>query len=128
MSFHVCTGALLRCGFGAAPSPFMATPRPLLVQGRPLAVITDHAPLLNIAPFGVCRAPANPAVVAATAAAFGTPTPAPCIPATPIPWAPGIPTVFVGGIPVLDDRSQLNCLWGGVITVAFAGQTSLQLP
>jgi hypothetical protein len=58
----------------------------VLCEGPPAANIMDHVPMLNILPFGVCSSPANPTVVAATAAALGVLTPMPCIPA---PWAPG---------------------------------------
>ncbi|SEK22608.1 protein of unknown function [Roseateles sp. YR242] len=128
MPLHVCTGATLACTFGAAPSVFNATPRPVLVQQRPLGVVMDHVPLLNILPFGVCTAPANPMVIAATAAALGAPTPAPCLPATPAPWLPGVPSVLVGQLPALDELCSLTCQWGGVIRVVFAGQVIQQIP
>lgn len=128
MPIQLCTGALLTCPFGAAPASFLATPRPVLTCGRPAGVITDHQPLLHILPFGLCSAPANPAVIAATAAALGVPTPAPCVPATATPWLPGAISVLIGGVPALNDTSTLACAWGGVITVAFPGQITHLMP
>jgi len=128
MPYQVCTGALLRCSCGAAPATFQATPRPVLSSRRIAGVIADHTPFLNVPPFGMCNSPANPQVIAATAAALGVPTPAPCQPVLPAPWVPGAPTVFIGGIPALDDSCRLPCAWAGVITVGYAGQASHHIP
>jgi Domain of unknown function (DUF4280) len=90
---------------------------------QPAANIMDHIPMVNIMPFGMCSSPSNPMVAAATAAALGVLTPMPCIPATATPWAPGSPTVMLGNFPALNSTCKLNCLWAGVISVNFAGQT-----
>lgn len=78
--------------------------------------------MLNILPFGMCNAPSNPMVIAATAAALGVPTPAPCVPATATPWLPGKPTILIGGTPALDRDARLMCMWGGMITMPVPGQ------
>ena len=44
------------------------------------------------------------------------------------PWVPGAPTVLLGNMPALDDTSKLMCTWGGVISVAFPGQVTEQIP
>jgi len=123
MPKHVCNGALLKCSMGLAPSTFVVLPiNRELTSNQPAANIMDHIPMLNVMPFGMCRSPSNPVVIAATAAALGTPTPAPCIPATPAPWVPGSPTVLLANMPALNDTSKLNCIWAGIIEVTMPGQ------
>jgi len=107
---------------GLSPSVLTILPhRRVTVDFKPAATVYDMQPLVNIAPFGLCQAPANPAVAAATAAAFGVPTPAPCVPATASPWSPGSPTVTVGGQVLLGTSSSLQCSWGGTITLTGSG-------
>ncbi|HEX7682899.1 MAG TPA: DUF4280 domain-containing protein [Trinickia sp.] len=125
----VVEGAELTCSFGAAPAVLVVLPNArVLVEGRPVATIMDHVPLVNIPTFGLCSAPANPAVAAATAAALGTPTPAPCVPATAAPWLPGVPTVLAGGLPVIDNACVCACTWGGSVTVALPGAVKTMVP
>ena len=129
MPMQVVAGAMLRCSMGAAPSAVAVLPvNRTLTGGPPAANVLDHAPLLNILPFGVCSSLANPQVAAATAAALGVLTPQPCVPATPAPWVPGAPTVLIGGAPALDDGCRLMCLWAGVIQPTSAGQTTVTIP
>jgi hypothetical protein len=128
MPQQVCTGAMMMCTFGVAPSTFNATPRPVLTSNMPAGVITDNVPMMNVPPFGVCTSLANPQVAAATAAAMGVLTPMPCVPVLPAPWVPGAPTVLVGNIPALNNTSKLMCAWAGVISIAFPGQVIHQIP
>jgi len=125
MSMLVCSGAMLKCPFGSAPSTLSVLPANLVQSGAPSANIMDHVPMLNIPPFGMCNSLANPMVAAATAAAMGALTPMPCIPVTCAPWAPGSPTVQIANMPALNDSSTLPCNWGGVIQVSMAGQTTV---
>jgi hypothetical protein len=121
---HVVMGAMLKCSFGAIPTPLKVLPvNRTMIGGTPAATIMDHLPIVNITPFGVCNSIANPVVAAATAAALGALTPMPCVPVTPAPWAPGDPDSFVGDIPALDMGSICNCIWAGVITIVAPGQT-----
>jgi hypothetical protein len=118
----VCTGATLQCSFGTTPATFAASG----VQasaGGPAGVVTDVAPA-NVPPFGMCTSLSNPQVASATAAALGTLTPQPCQPVLS-PWSPGSAQVTIGGVSALDDSSQCNCTWGGVVTVSDAGQTAV---
>ena len=109
------------CTFGVAPATLnVIAPRPL-IEGKPAAVITDIAPMTNVAPFGMCITPSNPVVAAATAAALGVLTPMPCIPVIPAPWTPQAPMTLIGGIPALVAGSTCNCAYGGVITVTLPG-------
>ena len=108
--------AQLMCTFGVAPSVLQVLPANRVTCGSQVAAnIMDHAPNVNIMPFGMCITPSNPQVAAATAAAFGVLTPQPCIPVTAAPWAPGSPTVQIG-------KSKCMCTWGGVISIVFPGQ------
>lgn len=125
MSFPCQTGALCQCTFGMAPSSLMVLPTNRVMMTMPVANIMDSKPLVNILPFGMCMSLANPTVAAATAAALGVLTPMPCIPNTVAPWIPGNPMVLVGSMPIVDNASTLMCLWGGVITVSFAGQVTV---
>ena len=127
MGMQVCAGAMLQCSFGAAPSALVVTPEKCVMTMTPAANIMDHIPMKNIMPFGMCITQSNPAVAAATSAALGVPTPAPCVPATASPWVPGSPTVMIGNQPALNDTSKLMCSYGGVISVVNPGQTSVQI-
>jgi len=109
---------------GAAPASLMVLPKNRVVATMPIANIMDNVPFLNVLPFGMCTSIANPAVAAATAAALGVLTPAPCIPATAAPWTPGVPTVLVGNMPAIDNTCQLMCSFGGAISVVSPGQTA----
>ena len=126
---HVCSGAMLQCTFGLAPSTLVVLPVNRMMTGNmPAANIMDNKPMVNIMPFGACTSIANPAVAAATSAAMGVLTPMPCIPLTPAAWAPGAPTVLLGNMPALDDTSKLMCTWAGVISVVYPGQVMEQIP
>ena len=128
MAIQVCMGAMLQCSFGVAPSSLVVLPTSRTLTTTPAATIMDHAPLVNIMPFGMCSSPANPTVAAATAAALGVLTPMPCVPATAAPWVTGAPTVLIGKMPALNNTSKLMCNWGGVIQVVSPGQTKMMIP
>lgn len=128
MAIQVCMGAMLQCSFGVAPSSLVVLPSNRTLTTTPAATIMDHAPLVNILPFGMCSSPANPVVIAATAAALGVLTPMPCVPATAAPWIVGAPTVLIGNMPALDNNSKLMCNWGGVIQIVNPGQTTVMIP
>ena len=128
MPMHCCTGGMMTCTFGVAPSVFNATPKPVITSNMPAGNILDHVPMMNVMPFGMCTSLANPTVAAATAAALGVLTPMPCIPNTPAPWVPGVPNVLVCNAPALDNTCQLMCMWGGVITFTNPGQMTEMIP
>ncbi|MCC7498187.1 MAG: DUF4280 domain-containing protein [Bryobacterales bacterium] len=129
MPMQVCMGASMRCSFGVAPSSLVVLPTNRVMTSQvPDANIMDHIPMVNIMPFGMCMAPSNPTVAAATTAAAGVLTPMPCIPVTPAPWTPGAPTVMIGNMPALDNTSVLNCIWGGVIQFVTPGEFTVQIP
>ena len=124
----VCSGAVLACTFGAAPSTLTVLPTNRVESGTPSATIMDNQPMVNVAPFAMCMSPSNPQVAAATAAALGVLTPQPCIPVIPAPWTPGAPTVLIGGQPALDNASTCMCMWGGVITITSPGEMTVEIP
>jgi len=129
MPMQVCMGAMMMCTFGVAPSSLVVLPtNKVFTSMVPDANIMDHIPMTNIMPFGMCMSPSNPTVAAATSAALGVLTPMPCIPATPSPWTPGAATDLLGNFPALDNVSELNCIWGGVITFTSPGEMTVQIP
>lgn len=129
MPVQVVNGAKLMCSFGMAPSTLVVLPvRRVNVANQPSATIMDHKPMVNIQPFGSCMSVANPTVASATAAAMGVLTPMPCIPNTPTPWTPGGITVNNTNEVTLDNPSVCNCVYGGVITIAFPGQMQTMVP
>nr|WP_241651563.1 DUF4280 domain-containing protein [Pseudoalteromonas sp. PS5] len=110
-----------------APSTLIVTPENKVIQNTPMANIMDHIPFKNILPFGMCNSLANPAVVAATTAAFGVLTPMPCVPSIPAPWIPSAPTVLLANKPILTDSCKVMCMWAGVISVTSPGQIPVQV-
>ena len=70
MPTQCCMGANMMCTFGMAPSSLVVLPtNRVMTDEMPDANIMDHIPNTNIMPFGMCSAPTNPQVAAATAAA-----------------------------------------------------------
>lgn len=126
MPMQITNGAMMACSFGAAPSALVVLPaNRVLAGGQPAATIMDHVPMMNVLPFGVCTSPSNPLVIAATAAALGVPTPAPCIPATPAPWVPGVPTTAIGSMPAINNSCTLTCIWAGMIQFTAPAQVTV---
>ena len=122
-------GAMMQCSMGMAPSSLVVLPKNLVFTDQvPDANIMDHIPITNIEPFGLCSAPSNPVVIAATAAKLGVFTPMPCIPNTPAPWVTGAPTVLLGNFPTLDNVSKLMCIWAGVIQFTTPGEFTVTVP
>lgn len=129
MPIQVVNGAKLMCTFGMAPSTLVVLPvRRVNVANQPSATIMDHKPMVNIQPFGNCMSVANPTVASATSAAMGVLTPMPCVPNTPAPWTPGGITVNNTNEVTLDNPSICNCVYGGVITISYPGQTQTMVP
>ena len=128
MAQLVCSGASLTCSFGVAPGQLVVLPTSRVAASSiPAATIMDNVPMTNIMPFGMCTTPSNPQVAAATAAAGGVLTPVPCIPVTTAPWTTGSPTVMINGTPGLNNTCQLNCTWGGMISVSSPGQVTVNI-
>ncbi len=122
----VIHGASMRCSQGTSPASLSVLPTQM-TRGveRPAATVMDFAPMVNIAPMGMCQSPANPQVAAATAAAMGALTPQPCIPVVPAPWSPGASAVVVGAFAALTDDSTCMCAWAGTVSISDAGADAL---
>lgn len=127
MASGACSTALLTCSFGVSPVPLTVLPTTGVTATMPLGNITSNTPMACVPSFGMCSAPANPLVIAATAAALGVPTPSACIPATTAPWIPGAPTVLTGNMPTLTSSCKLMCMYGGVITITYPGQITASI-
>lgn len=128
MPIQVVNTATLMCTMGIGPSTFVVTPENRVLSGnQPAANIMDFVPMKNIMPFPLCNAPANPTVIAATAAKAGVATPAACTPVT-MPWTPGATTVLLGNMPALDNTCKCQCAWGGTISVVNPGQATELIP
>jgi len=118
----VVNGAKLKCSEGLAPGTLTVLPtNGSSADQQPAATILDQIPMVNIAPFGMCKTPANPQVAAATSAAAGTLTPVPCLPVIPAPWSPGSAIITIQGIKALSADSKCNCAWTGSIEVTDPG-------
>ena len=113
----------MTCTFGMVPCPLTVNPgRTVFMAGMQRGNIMDFMPMTNISSFGMCSAPTNPAVIAATSAAMGVFTPAPCLPAVTTPWMPGCPTILVQGAPALTNTCRNMCMWLGQISFSTSGQ------
>lgn len=125
MANPVVATSVCTCSFGTAPMVLAVSSQQTVTMGNlPAATIMD----CQCTTFGMCSNPANPAVAAATAAAMGAPTPAPCVPVTPVPWAPGCPTVLVCGKPVVNNSCKLMCAYGGVIQITADPNVTVECP
>ena len=123
MATYVCSSAQMNRSMGSAPAALTVLPiRTIFLAGKPKANISDHQPMVNIAPFGLCRSLANPTVAAATAANLGRLQPMPCVPNTPSPWMGGKMDVIEKGQPALLNTCKLQCLWAGTIELITNGQ------
>lgn len=124
MGKFVTSGAMLQCSMGMAPSTLTVVGMRPMCGNMPMANIMDFAPMLNIAPFGMCRSMANPSVASATAAACGALTPMPCVPVINAPWNPG-GQEKVCMMPALLNNAKCMCMWGGNISVNFPGNAAM---
>ena len=127
MANPVVQTAVCTCPFGVAPAVLTVTSQQTVTVCKLPAATIRTGTMANVPTFGMCSNPANPAVAAATAAALGVPTPAPCVPAT-VSWAPGCPTVTVCGRPLLNNTSKLICAYGGVIQVSLTPAMTVKTP
>ncbi|MFO0586381.1 MAG: DUF4280 domain-containing protein [Polyangiaceae bacterium] len=120
----VVNGASLKCSEGMSPSSLTVLPaNGSSADEKPTATIMDFQPMVNIAPFGMCKTQANPQVASATAAAQGVLTPMPCVPVVTSPWSPGSSVVTINELKALTSDSKCNCTWTGSIEITDPGTT-----
>lgn len=120
---YVCSGAMMKCTMGTSPATLTVLPnRMVFLAGQLMANISDHQPMVNLAPFGLCRSLGFPPTASATAAALGTLTPMPCMHNTPAPWMPGKTDYLIKGQPALLKSCTCQCMWGGTISLINNGQ------
>ncbi|MFO0757229.1 MAG: DUF4280 domain-containing protein [Byssovorax sp.] len=118
----VANGAKLKCDQGLAPGVLTVLPVNMTDGGLvPAATVMDYIPMVNVAPFGMCKTQANPQVAAATSAAAGVLTPMPCIPVLTAPWSPGAKGAEIAGQKALTADSKCTCMWAGQITITDPG-------
>jgi len=124
-SSNVVKGASCSCSEGTGSCSLVVTSNVNTASSNSIATVNDFAPIVNLESFVMCSAKVNPLVIAATAAALGTPTPAPCTPMTASPWEGASELVTSGGNAVLLPSSTLSCSYGGDITIDSPGQTKV---
>ena len=124
MGNFVVNGATIKCSQAIPPGQATLVVPPSLMadsNSQPIATIMDIRPD-NIPTFGMCNTSTNPAVVAATSAASGVHTPAPCLPNVVGPWSPGSSKTTVGPYKALTKDSKCTCAWTGQISIVMEGQ------
>ena len=121
--------ALLTCSMAMAPLPqkvVLFVPKDkILTGGKSMANIMNNKPMMEIPSFKMCKSPSNPLVMAATAAAMGVLTPAPCMPMFVGPWLIGNPKVLIGSMPALNKSHKIMCAYGGCVSVLFSGSSNV---
>ncbi|HJP88758.1 MAG TPA: DUF4280 domain-containing protein [Candidatus Limnocylindrales bacterium] len=126
MGNFVINGALIKCSqaFPPGQTSLVVMPTHMADSGnQPIATTQDIMPA-NIPTFGMCNTEANPAVAAATSAASGVHTPAPCMPNVVGPWMPGSAKTTVGPYKALTKDSTCKCAYTGEISIVQEGQVT----
>lgn len=116
MTKQCSSGGVLRCSFSLTPTILNVLPINQVFTGAPAANIMDYKPFVNIPTFGMCTSPMHPGM----ALSFGAPVP--CVPVVTNPWIPGAINTMIGNMPSLNDGAKCRCEFGGIISIAFAGQ------
>ncbi len=122
----VAMSAMAQCAMGATIQIVVLPVNRVMTSSLPAATAMDQVPFMNLVPAGVCTSMANPAVAAATAAAFGVLTPMPCTPVPAGTWVPGSVRVMFNKKPALNNTCTLMCSYGGSIMITNPGQFRVQ--
>ena len=120
------SGATIACPFATGTSTIVSGSKTNVTTGGGIVLtMTDCQVGTNIVPFPACTNMSNPAVAAATSAALGVLTPSTCAPVIAGTWTSEKTNVNIGGSCVLTQSCQLQCGYGGTITITSPGQTKL---
>ena len=128
----VVSGATLKCDKSETGSsvPYMVPPMNMTKgDGAEAATEMEFVPMAMIPSWGMCSKTnsANPMVASLTAAALGTPTPAPCIPVIVAPWSGASGTVKIKSKAALHKGSTCKCMWTGTISIDDPGTTDIKI-
>ena len=126
MANFITNTAVIKCSQAVPPGKTQLTVLPTHradANGQPIATQMDIMPA-NIISFGMCNSTTNPAVIAATSAASGVHTPAPCLPNVVGPWMPGSAKTTVGPYKALTKDSTCKCVYMGEISIDVEGATT----
>ena len=127
MGLIVVTGATTACTMGMGTGMLNTTnQQSVRIDGKPAATIRDCEPNTNITPIGMCTSMSNPAVASATAAALGVLTPQPCTPKPIGAWQTTNAGVHFCNKPCLSQGSNIQCAYGGNISIVSAGQAKVR--
>jgi len=127
MAKLVVMGAMCKCSMGTGPCSLILTPENMTQGSMVSAATVMDQKVTNLPSFIMCTTQSNPAVAAATSAAMGTPTPAPCVPVIGGPWSPGSSKVKINNKAALMDSDTCSCSYGGTISVSDPGQTKIDV-
>ena len=112
-------GGMVRCSFGAMPTPYQILPLNMVFATTFSGNINDKGPFVNIPPCGMCLTPTNPLV----AANFGAP--APCVVPITSPWILGAISTWIGNAPAINNNAINMCAYTGILKFELPGQFSV---
>ena len=124
MSNIVVNNGMIKCSFGAIPTPLTVIPEGMSIingQTQLIGTINCFKPYVNIKPFGLCNSPSNPCGMGKPF----VPTPCPCTPIVTSPWSPGSKVTKVNGIPALLKNAKCQCALGGMLSVVMPGEQKI---
>lgn len=127
MGNAVPAGAMCKCDKSTNPKGVSLISLGMVKIGvMSVATEKDFMPVANIPFFGflMCNSQSHPGYAAAQA----TGALPPCAYAPAGTWTKTSPSVEIGGMKVLNDSSELKCMWGGTITIGSGAAKKVQVP
>ncbi len=126
MTKLVVNGATCVCSYGSSSATLSVSSATVEGASNDLVTVQDYTAYENVPGFSMCSSLSNPSVSSATSAASGVLTPQSCTPQLSSPWSPGSTAVKIGDDAVLLATDTLSCSYGGVISIADAGQKTVE--